>query len=85
VHKRIRSYRRGRYEGAVALSTLLVDGLVTGIWERRVLVRRVEIAVEPIVALTPRQRKKLEAEVARAGEFFGREATLTTGTLADSG
>jgi hypothetical protein len=85
VHKRIRSYRRGRYEGAVALSTLLVDGLVTGIWERRVLVRRVEIAVEPIVALTPRQRKKLEAEVARAGAFFGREASLTIGTLADSG
>lgn len=85
VHRRIRSYRRGRFEGAVALSTLLVDGLVSGIWERRVLPRRVEVAVEPIIALTPTQRRHLDLEVARVGEFFGREAPLTIGPLSESG
>jgi hypothetical protein len=30
----IGSYRRDRYEGVVALATLLDDGLVTGVWER---------------------------------------------------
>jgi hypothetical protein len=81
VHRRVRSYRRGRYEGAVALSTLLVDGLVTGIWERRVRARRLEIAVEPIVELTARQRKQLHAEAARVGAFFGRDASLKIAAL----
>ena len=85
AHKRIRSYRRGRFEGAVALSTVLVDGRVAGIWERRVLVRRVEVAVEPIIALTPRQLKNLDAEVARVGKFYGREASLAIGPLKETG
>ena len=85
VHKRIRSYRRGRFEGAVALSTLLVNGRVAGIWERRVFVRRVEVSVEPIITLTPRQLKSLDAEVARVGEFYSREASLKIGPLVASG
>jgi hypothetical protein len=49
------------------------------------LVRRVEIAVEPMIELTPRQRKKLNAEVERVSAFFGREASLLIGPLPDSG
>jgi Winged helix DNA-binding domain len=79
---RIRSYRRGRYEGAVALPTLLVDGLVTGIWERRQRGGRIEVTVEAIEGLTKAQRDQLNDEVTRIGAFFGAEASLTVGTLA---
>jgi winged helix DNA-binding protein len=79
---RIRSYRRGRYEGAVALPTLLVDGFVTGIWERRKRGGGVEITVEGIEGLTRSQRIQLTKEATRIGAFFGAEASLTVGTLA---
>jgi hypothetical protein len=81
VLARVRSYRRGRYEGAVALPTLLVDGLVTGIWERRMRGRRLQITVEAIQELSARQRRQLEAAVARMGAFFGAEASLAIGAL----
>ena len=48
----IRSYRRGRCEGMVALPALLVDGLVTGMWARRTRGRRIDITVEPTEELT---------------------------------
>jgi hypothetical protein len=82
VQKRIRSYRRGRYEGAVALPALVVDGFVTGIWDRRKRGGNVEVTVEAIEGLTPAQRKLLEAEVTRIGTFFDTAARLTLGTLA---
>jgi hypothetical protein len=82
VQKRIRSYRRGRYEGAVALPALVVDGFVTGIWDRRKRGGNVEVTVEAIEGLTPAQRKLLEAEVTRIGTFFDTDARLTLGTLA---
>jgi hypothetical protein len=44
---RIRSYRRGRYEGVVALPTLLVYGLVSGMWSGA-RGRRIQITVEAI-------------------------------------
>jgi Winged helix DNA-binding domain len=82
VQARIRSYRRGRYEGAVALPTLLVDGFVTGIWGRRTGGGRIDVTVEAIEGLTQTQRNMLEAEVTKIGAFFGAEASLTIGTLA---
>jgi winged helix DNA-binding protein len=81
MQTRIRSYRRGRYEGAVALPTLLVDGFVVGLWERRKRAGRVEVTVEAMEGLTPAQRKLLDIEVSRIGTFFGGEASLTLGTL----
>jgi hypothetical protein len=73
----IRSYKRGQWEGAVGVPVLLVDGIVSGVWERRERGGRVEIGVEPAVKLSPTQRRAIEAEVARVGRFLGREATLT--------
>jgi hypothetical protein len=78
---RIRSYRRGRLEGVVALPTLLVDGLVTGMWERRTRGRRIQITVEATKALTAGQHRRLEAEAARVGAFFGADASLAIGVL----
>jgi hypothetical protein len=78
---RVRSYRRGRYEGAVALPTLLVDGLVTGMWERRRRGRQIQITVEATEEFTSGQRRRLETEAARVGAFFGADASLTIGAL----
>jgi Winged helix DNA-binding domain len=80
VQARVRGYRRGRWEGAVALSTLLVDGLVAGIWERRAGRGRVALTVATR-PLTARQRRLLEAEAARVGAFLGAEPALTVGAL----
>ena len=78
---RVRAYRQGRYEGVVALPTLLLDGLVAGIWERRGRGRRVGITVETTAELTPRQQRRLRAEVERVGAFLQAEASLTLGVL----
>jgi hypothetical protein len=79
---RIRSYRRGRYEGAVALPALLVDGFVAGIWGRRQRAGKIDVTVEAIEGLSPEQRKVLELDVTRIGAFFNAEVSLTIGTLA---
>ena len=74
---RIRSYKRGQWEGAVGVPVLLVDGVVRGVWERRDRGGRIEIGIESAVKLSSQQRRAAEAEAARIGRFFGREATLT--------
>ena len=74
---RIRGFRRGRWEGVVALPVLLVDGVVAGLWERAQRSGRVDVRVEPFVRLTAGQRRALEAETGRVGAFYGAEATLT--------
>ena len=73
----IRSYKRGQWEGTVGVPVLLLDGVVSGVWDRRSRGRRIEIGVQPAVKLTPAQRRGVVAEVARIERFFGREATLT--------
>jgi uncharacterized protein YcaQ len=77
AQKQIRAYKRGQWEGAVGVPVLLVDGIVSGVWERRDRGGRVEIKVQPAIKLTAAQRRGLAAEAARVGRFFGREATLT--------
>jgi uncharacterized protein YcaQ len=74
---RIRSYKRGQWEGAVGVPVLLVDGVVSGVWERRERGGRVEITVQPAVKLTAAQRKGVHAEGERIGRFFGRDAVVS--------
>jgi hypothetical protein len=83
AHKRIFSYGRGRYEGAVGLPILLVDGEVSGIWERKMRGRILEIRVEPFIELTDAQHRQLEAETARVDNFLGSEAKLSFGVLSE--
>ena len=73
----IRSYKRGQWEGAVGVPVLLVDGIVSGVWERRARGGGIEIALRPATKLTSPQRKTVTTEVARIGRFFGVEAKLT--------
>jgi hypothetical protein len=64
---------RASYEGAVGFSLLLIDGVVSGIWQRRPRGKRVEVTVTPIVTLTEDQRKQLDAEIERITAFLGTE------------
>jgi len=74
---RIRSYKRGQWEGVVGVPVFLVDGIVRGVWERRERGGRIEIGVQSAGKVSSAQRQALEAEVMRIGGFFGREAALT--------
>jgi hypothetical protein len=40
---------------------LVVDGLVSGLWQRTIRPREVVIRVEPLVELTPRLRASVES------------------------
>ena len=73
----IRSYKRGQWEGAVGVPVLLIDGIVSGVWDRKERGGRIEIGVQPSVKLTASQKSAIKAEVARVGRFFGAEAKLT--------
>lgn len=81
ARKRLFAYKNGRYEGAAGRPLLLIDGVVAGMWERRVRGKRIEIRVEAFGTLTAEQRERLEAEAARVGEFMEARAALTLGVL----
>ena len=78
---RVFAHGRGRFEGAAGLPVLLIDGIVAGMWERRPRGRRVELRVESFIRLTAAQRRQLEAEAVRIGEFFDAEVALSLGAL----
>jgi hypothetical protein len=78
---RIRAYKNGRFEGAVARPLVLLNGVVAGMWDRRPRGQRLEIQVEMFAPISHSQHRMLEAEVARVGVFLGKEATLTVGGL----
>ncbi len=58
------------------MSTVLVDGVVGGIWKRTKRGRRLEIAVEPTTELTAAHLDLLDLEVERIATFLGVETTL---------
>ena len=81
VRARIRTFKRGRWEGAAGVPLLLVDGVVAGVWDRRARHGRIAITVEPVLRLTARQRLLLAAEARRVGRFLGRDADLEIGPI----
>jgi hypothetical protein len=60
---------------------LLIKGVVAGVWHQRRSGRKLGITVEPLQRLSAPQRRELDDQVARIGEFFGGEAQLTIGTV----
>jgi len=50
------------------IGVFLIDGQVVGRWRYE----RDQITTYPLVTLTPRQRRELEAESAKFGEFYAR-------------
>jgi hypothetical protein len=76
VRERVKSHPKGRFEGIAAVPTVLVDGVVAGIWRRARKGKKVEIVVEPTQRV---DRAELEAEAERIGKFLGAEPVLTIG------
>ena len=60
---------------------LLIDGTVAGVWHQRRSGRRLEITVEPLEKLTAAQRRELDEQVKRIGEFLDGTPRLTIGTV----
>jgi len=81
ARQRIATHGRGRFEGAVGLPVLLVNGIVSGIWERRERAAEVVLRVETFAQLTVAQRDLLDVEAERLSEFFGKRAVLRLGRL----
>jgi len=75
---RIAEHGRGRYEGVVAMRTVLVDGVVAGLWE----LRRGTVRVELHRDLAVSRRPELQAEVERLGAIEGAGLRLELGRLA---
>jgi hypothetical protein len=78
VRERVKSHPKGRFEGIAAVPTVLVDGVVAGIWRRVRKGKKMEIAVEPARRL---DKAELEAEAERIGKFLGAEPALRVGRL----
>jgi hypothetical protein len=84
VRAKIQAHPRGRYESVAAVPTLLVDGVVAGVWKRSRGGKQVVIAVEPARRLTPSERSAVEQEAERIGGFLGLEPVLRLGKLGES-
>jgi hypothetical protein len=81
VRQRVKEHPRGRFEGIAGVPTLLVDGVVTGLWRRARHGKRVEIVVEPSRRLKAEESRLLEEEAERMGMFLGAEPELRVGRL----
>ena len=73
----IRAYKRGKFEGAVGVPVLVIDGVVSGVWERVERGGKVQITVRPAVALRADRRRAIAAEADRIGVVLGRAASLS--------
>ena len=60
---------------------LLIDGTVAGIWHQRRAGRGLDVTVEPFGELTVPQRRELDDQVARLGDFLEGAPRLTIGTV----
>jgi hypothetical protein len=81
ARERVKSHPKGRFEGIAAVPTLLIDGVVAGLWRRAKKGKGVEIVVEPVRRLTKAERSELKAEAERIGAFLGAEPVLRVGRL----
>ena len=60
---------------------LLIDGTVAGVWHLRRSGRKLDITVEPFDKLTATQRRDLDEQVERIGEFLEGQPQLTIGAV----
>jgi winged helix DNA-binding protein len=77
----VRAHPRGKFEGLAGAPTLLVNGVVSGVWRRAKRGKRIEIILEPLGRLTASKRRLVESEAERIGSFLGAEPHLRVGSL----
>ena len=71
----------GRAYLAGPMPVILVDGVVSGIWESKRSSRRLDIVAQPLVKLDAQRRAELERSAMRFGEIVGLDATLRIGKV----
>jgi hypothetical protein len=76
VREQLKVHPRGRFEGTAGVPTLVIDGVVAGLWRRAKRGKQVQIEVDPVRRLTVAERRELEAEAERIGAFLGVEPVL---------
>jgi hypothetical protein len=77
VNALVKAHRRGRFEGIAGVPTLLIDGVVEGIWRRERRGKKIELEVAPGRRLTAEERAGVEAEAVRIGAFLDAEPSLS--------
>lgn len=60
---------------------LLCDGIVAGVWHLRRSGRKLAVTVEPFVELTAAQRRELDDQAERIGQFLEGKLRLAIGTV----
>lgn len=60
---------------------LLINGIVSGVWQMRRSGRKIDITVEALDGLTREKCKTLDEQVERIGEIFDGKAQWSTGTV----
>ncbi|TDD88732.1 winged helix DNA-binding domain-containing protein [Actinomadura rubrisoli] len=65
--------------------SLLVDGVVAGLWHQRRSGRRIDVTVEPLVTLSRAQRAELDGQVERVAHVLEGRPELTIGPVTVGG
>lgn len=73
----VAAHGRGRYEGPAGVRFLLIDGVASGLWERKKKAKQVVLRVSPMRKLHKAERTALADEAERIGAFLGLEPVLT--------
>jgi hypothetical protein len=77
ARRQVAAHGRGKYEGPAGVRFLMTNGIAAGLWERKKRGKRIELRVTPSRKLTRVQRKELDLEAERIGDFLGLEPVLT--------
>ena len=77
VRQLIATHGRGRYEGPAGVRLVLIDGVGTGLWQRRKRGKRLELNVRLTRKLDKARHAELQREAERLGTFLGLEPELT--------
>jgi hypothetical protein len=77
VRRQIAAHGRGKYEGPAGVRFLMIDGVASGLWERKKRGKRIELQVTPSRKLTRAERAGIDTEAERVGAFLGLEPLLT--------
>jgi hypothetical protein len=77
ARRQVAAHGRGKYEGPAGVRFLMVDGVATGLWERKKRGKRIELRVTPNRKLKRAARKELDTEAERIAAFLGLDPDLT--------